>query len=65
MLISIAIGFLIFGFLFVIFSATSVGGFGRGLTANQMLAAGVVIFATGLTLCIIKTGRKNREATIA
>lgn len=65
MLISIATGFMIFGFLFVIFSVTSVGGFGRGLTANEMLAVGVVIFATGLTLCIFKTGRKKREATIA
>lgn len=65
MLISIAIGFMIFGFLFVIFSATSVGGFGGGLTANQMLATGIAVFATGMTLCIAKTDRKNMEATIA
>jgi hypothetical protein len=65
MLVSIAISFITFGFLFVIFSATSTGGFGRGLTGDQMLGLGVIIFAMGLAFCIIATGRKNKKVTAA
>jgi hypothetical protein len=64
-LISIAIGFMIFGLLFVISSATSVGGFGYGPTPDQLLGLGVITFAIGLALCTIKTGKRNKEATVA